>query len=80
MTQWLRLAAAPAFTVMALSMLVPDNGAPPAVCSTASSSVFGGMATMYLLMAVFHLPPWLKLVSRRGNVVKRDSFPASQSF
>jgi hypothetical protein len=77
MTQWLRLAAAPAFVFMALSTLVLDNDAPNALCSPGSGSVFSGMAPMYLLMAVFHLAPWLKLMPWRQT--KPDSFPASQS-
>ena len=28
--------------------------------------VLGGMTPMYLLMAGFHLAPWLRLVARRG--------------
>jgi hypothetical protein len=32
-----------------------------------SASPLGGMATMYLAMSVFHLTPWLKLVSGLQN-------------
>ncbi|WP_298261596.1 hypothetical protein [Bradyrhizobium sp.] len=61
-TRWLHLAAAPTFAIMALSTLVLDSSAPMALCS--SGAGFGGMAPMYLLMAAFHLGPWLKLLSR----------------
>jgi len=63
--KWLRLAAAPTFIVMALITAGSDGSAPMALCSGADGFAPGGMAPMYLLMALFHLTPWLKLVSRR---------------
>ncbi len=60
--EWLSLAAAPVFLAMALLAAAPAAGhsmagdAPP----------LGGMAGMYLLMAVFHSPVWLKRVRRRS--------------
>jgi hypothetical protein len=41
-----------------------------------------GMAPMYLLMALFHLTPWLKLIARRNPYSERhrDSFRKSRSF
>jgi len=40
------------------------------ICGVESSSL-GGMVPMYLLMSVFHLTPWLKLIgdrfSRKGR-------------
>jgi hypothetical protein len=62
--RWLHLAAAPTFAVMALSTLVLDGGPPNAFCAVAGGSALNGMAPMYLLMALFHLTPWLKLVVR----------------
>jgi hypothetical protein len=53
---WLSLAAAPTFGVMALL-----------VSGGSMSSPLGGMVPMYLLMAVFNSAPWLKLVSSRRN-------------
>lgn len=61
--KWLHLAAAPTFAIMALSAL--DSGQPNAFCSAAGSLWPGGMVRMYLLMALFHLTPWLKLMSWR---------------
>jgi hypothetical protein len=62
--RWLHLAAAPTFAVMALATLVLDSGPPNALCSAAGSFGLNAMAPMYLLMALFHLTPWLKLVVR----------------
>jgi hypothetical protein len=68
--KWLRFAAAPTFAIMALLTIVLDNGLPTTFCAEAGSLWPGGMAPMYLLMAAFHLVPWLKLISRRGNVAR----------
>jgi hypothetical protein len=58
---WLALAAAPTFAIMAL--LTPVlSGTPDIFCSAASP--LSGMVPMYLLMSAFHLSPWLKLFSR----------------
>ncbi len=67
MSQWLHLAAAPTFALMALVTTVLDSGASHALCSTSGSFSLSGMAPMYLLMAVFHSTPWLKLTSRRHS-------------
>ena len=78
--KWLRLSATPTFAIMALLATVLDGGSPSGLCSAASSSTLDGMAPMYLLMAAFHLGPWLKLISRRRNAAWHDSFPESRSF
>lgn len=65
LTDGLRLAAAPTFLAMALLAGRPGNGggAADVICLSAEhGSLFSGMALMYVLMTVFHLPPWLKLL------------------
>ena len=59
---WLSLAAAPTFAVMAL--LTGVLGGPRDVlCSMMQgTSPLSGMVPMYLLMSAFHLAPWLKLI------------------
>lgn len=70
---WLGLAAAPTFGVMALLAGALDSGAPDMLCSAAHhGSPLGGMATMYVLMGVFHFPPWLRLVSGRREGARRS--------
>jgi hypothetical protein len=64
---WLGLAAAPTFAMMALVTAV-FGGAEP-LCSTAQHgwSFMNGMVPMYLMMGAFHSPPWLRLTpGRRG--------------
>ena len=78
--RWLRFAAAPIFTTMALLAVVFDSNMPSMLCSAAGSSTLDGMAPMYLLMTAFRLGPWLKLISRRRNAAWHDSFPESRSF
>jgi hypothetical protein len=65
---WLYLAAAPTFAIMALLTGILDGGSQDALCSAGSASPLGGMVPMYLLMSAFHSAPWLKLIaSRRGG-------------
>ena len=61
---WLALAAAPVFALMALLTLHFEADMPAAICSGAGVPFpLAGMAPMYLLMATFHLVPWLKLTA-----------------
>jgi hypothetical protein len=60
---WLALAAAPTFAIMALLTGVVGGG-PDMLCSQGASP-FGGMVPMYVLMTAFHAGPWLRLISRR---------------
>src|SRR5262245_24357121 len=70
---WLCLAAAPTFAVMALVTGVQSHGQPDIFCSALhDESALGGMAPMYVLMAAFHLAPWLQLISRRRSGVRRS--------
>jgi hypothetical protein len=62
-SNWLYLAAAPTFAMMALLTAVLGDGS--ALCSIANSTPLSGMVPMYVLMSVFHLPPWLKLIASR---------------
>jgi hypothetical protein len=65
---WLGLAAAPAFAIMAVLTGMSAGGAADMLCSTArEGSAWGGMVRMYLLMSAVHLAPWLRLLSGRRN-------------
>ena len=68
---WLCLAAAPTFAIMALLTIV--LGAGETLCSAAlHASPLSGMGVMYLLMSAFHSGPWLRLVSDRRNGALRS--------
>ncbi len=59
---WLACAAAPTFALMA--WIATNSPVPAPSCSSGHTMPpMGGMAAMYLLMSLFHLPPWLKLAS-----------------
>ena len=61
---WISLAAAPTFAVMALLTAAPGGGPAEMLCSAGhAASPLSGMAPMYLLMSAFHSAPWLKLIS-----------------
>ena len=61
---WLCLAAAPTFAIMALLTVV--FGSQDVLCAALhNASPLNGMAWMYLLMSAFHSAPWLKLIARR---------------
>jgi hypothetical protein len=65
---WLGLAAAPTFAIMALLSGVLGGGPPDMLCAAApGASPLSGMVLMYLLMSAFHLAPWLKLISSRRS-------------
>ena len=67
---FLYLAAAPTFALMALLTGILGGGSPDALCSSASP--LSGMLPMYLLMSAFHLAPWLKLISSRRSGSRRS--------
>jgi hypothetical protein len=70
--EWLCLAAAPTFAIMALLTGAFDVGPPDMLCSvTQHASPLNGMVVMYLLMSAFHSTPWLKLISSRQNSAGR---------
>jgi uncharacterized RDD family membrane protein YckC len=61
---WIGLAAAPTFALMA--WIAATDPSRIAICSSTSGMPpIGGMAWMYLLMSLFHVSPWLKLISDR---------------
>ena len=64
---WLCLAAAPTFAMMALLSCI--QGGDAAMLCMGSSPLTGpsltGMPAMYLLMSAFHLAPWLRVISGR---------------
>ena len=59
---WLCLAAAPTFAVMALLTCIHTG---VMSCLGADASLLTGMPVMYLLMSAFHLAPWLRVISGR---------------
>jgi hypothetical protein len=67
--EWVGLAAAPTFAIMALLTGLVGGGLPDMVCAAAQgASPLNGMTWMYILMCAFHSTPWLKLVfSRRSS-------------
>jgi hypothetical protein len=70
---WLCLAAAPTFAIMALLTGVFGGGLPDMLCSAAQdASPLSGMVPMYLLMSAFHSAPWLKLISSRRSGARRS--------
>ena len=69
---FLYLAAAPTFAIMALLTGVLGGGSPDALCSIVSASPLSGMVPMYVLMSAFHSAPWLKLISSRRSGARRS--------
>jgi hypothetical protein len=72
---WLCLAAAPTFAIMALLTGVLGGGQMAMMCATApDASPLSGMTAMYLLMSAFHSAPWLRLIfRRRSGAIRRTS-------
>jgi hypothetical protein len=69
---WLCLAAAPTFAIMALLTAILGGGASDMLCAAAQGgSPLSGMVPMYLLMSAFHSTPWLKMISGRWNGADR---------
>ena len=63
----LSLAATPTFVVMTLWSAVA-GGPVEMMCSSGGSALsLNGMAAMYALMSVFHVSPWLTLLSNWRN-------------
>jgi hypothetical protein len=67
---WLCLAAAPTFAIMALLTGVLGGGPPDMLCAAEhDASPLSGMVPMYLLMSAFHSAPWLRLISSRRRTI-----------
>lgn len=63
---WLCLAAAPTFAVMALLTGMNGGSQLDILCTAAQgASPLNGMVPMYVLMSAFHMAPWLKLIASR---------------
>lgn len=61
--KWLGLAAAPTFAAMALLSAGHGEATANSFCAMAGGgSPMSGMVTMYLLMGLFHLSPWLRRI------------------
>jgi hypothetical protein len=66
----LAYAASPTFALLAL--VAASDASRMALCSASGGMPpFDGMMTMYLLMSLFHLPPWLRLISKAGRSPNR---------
>lgn len=62
----LSMAAAPTFALITAVTMSTGDGYAESLCTQAALvSPLSGMATMYLLMTLFHLKPWLRLTSVR---------------
>lgn len=76
---WLSLAAAPTFAIMALLTAVLAGGPMDVLCAaTHDPSPLTGMVAMYVLMSVFHAAPWLRLISTfntTSSTIKRTMNP-----
>jgi hypothetical protein len=60
---WLSLAAAPAFAMMALITVCLGGGMEPLCSAPQQGSLWSGMVPMYLMMGAFHSAPWLRLIA-----------------
>ena len=76
---WLSLAAAPTFAAIALLSALFESDASALLCGPAAFPL-EGMVPMYLLMSLFHLSPWLRLVAwrqRAGWCSECGAFPVN---
>jgi len=73
------LAAAPTFMLMALVSHF-SNGSAEMLCGAMSdASPFSGMALMYALMGIFHLPSWLRRIPAGKAVSGRPDWIGGHS-
>jgi membrane associated rhomboid family serine protease len=71
--EWVALAAAPIFAIMALATGVLGGYPMDMPCSAGHGAALGGMVPMYLLMSAFHSAPWLKLIGRLRGASRRST-------
>ena len=72
---WLGLAASPTFALMA--WISVSDGLQDMMCAAPSGLLpIRGMASMYLLMCLFHVSPWLRLAPRHPRQL---THPATQA-
>jgi hypothetical protein len=69
---WLCLAAAPTFAVMALLTGVFGGSSDLLCAALHQGPPLSGMTWMYLLMSAFHSAPWLKLIAGRPAGARRS--------
>jgi hypothetical protein len=71
LADWLSLAAAPTFALMAVVTGILDSGTHQLGCTAAMHmSPLTGMIPMYTLMGAFHFTPWMKLFSNWQSGVR----------
>lgn len=68
----LSFAATPTFILMALWTGMFNDQRDMLCMSMHDASPFSGMVVMYALMGIFHMAPWLKLISSRRMGVHRS--------
>jgi hypothetical protein len=71
--EWLSLAAAPTFAMMALLTSVLGGSMQMLCISGQDASWLTGMVPMYLLMSAFHSAAWLKLIFRDETYKEKQS-------
>jgi hypothetical protein len=79
---FLGLAASPAFLGLAgLTALNHESGL-AGLCTSGvpAQTSLGGMAFMYAVMALFHLPPWLKVAGPLFHSERRRPFKLRQTL
>ena len=79
---FLGLAASPAFLGLAgLTALNHESGL-AGLCTSGvpAQTSLGGMAFMYAVMALFHLPPWLKVAAPMFHPEERRPFDLQQTL
>jgi hypothetical protein len=75
---WVCLAAAPTFAIMALLTGVLGGPQDMLCASAQDASPLSGMVAMYMLMSAFHSAPWLKLISGQGSGARQSRSGARQ--